>query len=374
MKRRPQDILFPKQYFGTLVKQLKPIPAYFYHQIEAQEFALICELLMRRGFRTVTFGDILDNSLIDSPALLLTMDDGWSSVWSVAFPLARRYGVRFTLFVAPQMIEDSQECRSTLDDGVDPDSLIARDLGSRCMLTWGEVRAMHESGLVEVQSHSLHHGVVFTSPHLSGFSTPDKPFSLPGNVPLVSRLKGKDVPEWHPCLGTPIYPLAPALAAPRRFIENESFKEQCIALIQQNGGADFFMTEGWQDILQKTLTRLETGVWESEDERRDRYRQDLLQAKLCIEERLPGAYVRAFAPPWGAMHTDIPAIAQETGHKVLVLTYPLPSFIKESPLTCYPRLKGDAIWMLLEGPIHGSISWWKAHKRALARKMAGANP
>ncbi|MDY7023933.1 MAG: polysaccharide deacetylase family protein, partial [Cyanobacteriota bacterium] len=128
--------IFPKRYFQRHVQNFEPVPAYFYHQIEASEFEQICKLIIQRNFQALTINQLLDHSFDPkAPALLLTMDDGWSSVWSIAFPLARKYGIRLTLFLVPDLIEDSSECRSTLDDSIDPAILSQRDLSDRAMLT-----------------------------------------------------------------------------------------------------------------------------------------------------------------------------------------------------------------------------------------------
>ncbi len=368
--------LFPQRYFQHHVHTVEPIPAYFYHQIDAFEFEKICQLIVKRGFQTLTFNQLLDKNVhSNTPAVLLTMDDGWSSVWSIAFPLARRYGIRFTLFLVPEAIEDSSECRSTLDDGIDAAILSQRDLSDRSMLTWAEVQAMHESGWVEIQSHSLNHAVVFTSASPCEFSTPTSSFPRVDRVPITSRITGQDVAEWKPPLGTPLYPLAPALVAPQRLIENEKAREKCIALVKENGGEQFFQTEGWQQLLQQMIDQVGgRDQWEAEEERRDRYHNDLLQAKSKIENRLSGLQVRAFAPPWGAMHSDLFAIVQDTGHEVLVLADPLPELNEQSDLPIYPRLKGNAIWILLQGPILGTIAWFKANQRSKERLANGAIP
>lgn len=373
-KRWPQDFLFPNRYFCAQVQGLPPVPTYFYHQVEADEFALTCEQIVSCGFRTLTIGDLLDGAARCDHEVLVTFDDGWSSVWSIAFPLAWRHGIRFTLFLVPQAVEESEECRTTLEDVADPAQLNARDLGPRRMLTWGEVRAMHESGLVEIQSHSSHHGVVFTSNEIVGFCTPDGPFPLPGKAPLISRFNGRDIAEVDPALGTPLYQWAPALAGPRRFIEDSRSREQCTTFVRDGGGAEFFRTEGWKDALHHAANKWRGGVWENEDERLERYHNDLLQAKRSIEERLPGARVRAISPPWAVMHVDLPAIARDTGHEVIVLGYPFQSSGKKNPLPLYPRLYGDAIWTLLQGPIRGGVNWLRARRHAIARKADGFNP
>jgi peptidoglycan/xylan/chitin deacetylase (PgdA/CDA1 family) len=373
LKRHPQDFIFPRRYFRRRVKGISTTPAYFFHQLEVSEFQSICKQLVSSGIRTATFGELLDGQIIDGPAVLITLDDWWSSTWSIAFPLARKFGLRFTLFVSPSAIQDTDECRTTLDDGVNQALLESRDSSSNGALTWGEIRVMDKSGIFDVQSHSLHHGVVFSSDILCGFVTPEGPFPLPSMTPLISNIQGADVIELSPPLGTPLYKWGPALSAQQRFIENYEVRVKCIQFVEQNGGPLFFNQEGWKDTLLDLIDHMEKGHWESQEERHQRYRRDLLQSKMLIEKQLTGASVRALAPPWAVMHPDLPQIAKEIGYEIIVLGYPF-HHSKGSPLPIYPRLFGDAIWNLIDMPILGSIKWLRARHRNISRRKKGAIP
>jgi len=64
----------------------------------------------------------------------ITVDDGHGSVYTQLFPIVRRMGFPVTLFIYPSIISN------------DPDAL-----------TWGQLREMRGSGLVDVQSHTYWH-------------------------------------------------------------------------------------------------------------------------------------------------------------------------------------------------------------------------
>lgn len=374
IKRSPSDFLFPRRYFGVRVKGFQPIPAYFYHQAEVEEIAKVCEQIARKRIRTLTFEDILDGHPVDEKAVLLTVDDWWSSTWSIIFPLARKYGLRFTLFLSPESVEDTDECRPTLDDGVDPEELVARDLGPRFALTWGEVRKMHQSGIVDVQSHSLNHGVVFASDRFREFSTTAGPFPIAGAVPLVTRVDGGDVAQRRPELGTPLYEWGPALATSRRFIADPIVNENCIRVVRENGGKEFFLQNGWKERLSATLGKSGAGNWESDEQRQARFRTDLLSSKLEIEGQLIGSKVRVFAPPWGAFHRDLPTMAHDIGYQLLVTAYPSPRRSTGSPIPLYPRLFGEAIWTFMQGPLRGGVNCLAMRRRHIERARQGAIP
>jgi hypothetical protein len=232
---------------------------------------------------------------------------------------------------------------------------------------------MYESGLVDVQSHSLHHGLIFASDRPVDFCTHESRFSVDKVSPLLTHVNNKDLLEWKLPIGTPLFPMRPALASSWRYLENYNAREKCIAFVEQNGGSEFFSIDGWKGALQSVyLNSKGVDGWETESGRQNRYRNDLLSGKQIIEERLHGAKVCAVALPWGAMHQEIPNIARDTGHELCVMAYPFPNQYWNSPVPLYPRLFGDSIWTLIHGPLRGGYGFWKARKRNMIRRVSGA--
>lgn len=361
-RKLPQDFLFPRAYFRAQARGVAPVPAYFFHQVEPDGFEAMCAALSAKGIRTLTFSELLDGRDPGADAVLLTFDDGWSSVWSMALPIARRHGVRLTLFATPETMESSPERRPGLDDGIQPDQLVARDRGERSLLTWGELRGLHESGVVEIQSHSSHHGVVFTADRLTGCTGDDTPNWQSGNIPVLSRRAGIDVPVLRPPPGTPLAEVGPALVAERRFIIDEAFESDCIAR-HADGHAKAAMPG---DPL--------PGRWESEAERDERFFDDLSRSRQRLEEELPGCRARVLAPPWARMHPRLAPIACEAGYEVLALGYPAQDGELSTALPTTPRLYGEGIWTLIHGPLLGTPRWLATRRLNLARRAAGAIP
>ena len=353
-------------------------------KIDAADFESVCRRIVAQRVQSLWFTDLLSRARVPQRGVLLTLDDGWSSTWSVIVPLSRRYGLRWTLFLAPQCVEDSDEIRTTLDTGATAAELIQRDLSSRGRLTWGEVRALHASGVVQIQSHSSSHGVVFTGEGVTGFVRPADPiassggdarrFPLNGLAPLIRRTREGDRPDFDPPLGTPLHTWGPALAAPRRRLESIGAAEACQSLVHNNGGASFFALPEWEAQLRQTVAAYASGEWESDDERRRRYREDLLRSREMIATHVPGADATVLAPPWAEMHADLPAIAKDVGFQLIVMGYPYRRRQFESPVPVYPRLFGDALWTHVDGPLLGGYRWMQARRHALRRRRGGAVP
>ena len=371
--RQPQHFLFPRRFFASSVRGLPPVPAYMLHQVDVAQFEALCATLAQRRIRCITFPELLAGHA-DENCILLTFDDGWSSVWSAALPIARRHGARFTVFLPPQCVEESPGVRSTLDTGASPEEITARDFGPGARMTWGEVLALQASGAVDIQSHSTHHGVVFRSATLTGFATPDGPFPIDGLVPLVQRTETADEVSFHPAPGTPLYEWGPALTVQRRFLEPAEVRAKCVQLVRE-GGTQFFTHADWEQPLRAIV---DAGAaereWETSEARRERLRLDLAGSRRMFEERVPGARVTVLAPPWAEIDATLPDIARDAGYQLLVLGYPFHVAHLNSSLPLYPRLFGDASWVCALGTMRGAPKWLHARNRALERRRAGAIP
>lgn len=367
--RNPSHFLFPHRFFAQTVRGLPPVPAYMLHQVDVPQFEALCASLAERHIRSITFPELLAG-YGDSSSILLTFDDGWSSVWSAAAPIASRYGVKFTLFLAPQCVEESLEIRTTLSTGASPEEIVPRDLGGRARLTWGEVLALQMTGFVDIQSHSSHHGVVFKSSRLKGFVTPTGPFPLNGLAPLIQRDAGSDSVQFRPTPGTPLYEWGPALTVGKRFIESAEIRAKCTLLARER---DFFKRNNWQSLL-RAVAHETPEQWESVDERHARLRADLRGSRQTIEARVPGSHVNVLAPPWAEIDPMLADVAREVGYELIVLGYPFHVAHLRGGLPLYPRLFGDASWVSALGTLRGAPRWWQARTRALERRRSGAIP
>ena len=368
-ERLPHHFLFPHRFFANTVRGLAPVPAYMLHQVDVPQFEALCASLAERRVRTITFPELLAGGG-DGNCILLTFDDGWSSVWSAAAPIASRYGVRFTLFLAPQCVEESLEIRSTLDTGASPDEVAPRDLGHRARLTWGEVIALQTTGLVDIQSHSSHHGVVFKSSRPKGFVTPSGPFPLNGLAPLIQHDVAGDSVQFQPAPGTPLYEWGPALTVGRRFLESPEIRAKCTLLARER---NFFKRDNWQSLL-TAIAHHAPENWESSEQRHERLRADLEGSRKLIETRVPGTRVTVLAPPWADIDPMLAQVAREAGYELVVLGYPFHVAHLESAPPMYPRLFGDASWIPALGTLRGAPRWWEARTRALERRRTGAIP
>jgi peptidoglycan/xylan/chitin deacetylase (PgdA/CDA1 family) len=265
-----------------------------------------------------------------SPALpdrsiVLTFDDGMASVWTSAFPLLRKHGFRATVFLIPGKIRQGGEPRPTLEDvwagRARAEDIGDADRGSEPLATWREIETMSAAGVIEFESHTLHHGLVFTGPRLTGFVTPEAlrryhPFEFSFAHLFEDSNVGGVTP---PPLGTPIYASAPRCAAERRFLDDPRLREACIGFVESHGGEAFFLGDGWRSELPRFVDtwRAQHGIGEHYETPEERHRallRELRISKEMIEDRL-GRPVRQLCYPWGLGSELASRLSREVGYQ-----------------------------------------------------------
>ena len=98
---------------------------------------------------------ILDSGkALPAKPIIISMDDGYQNIYINAFPIAKKYGFKFTVFLITGLIGDNEATRriNEFDAGV-------YGIPARQMLIWPEIQAMSKSGM-EFQSHTWGHEIV----------------------------------------------------------------------------------------------------------------------------------------------------------------------------------------------------------------------
>ena len=143
------------------------IPVFSYHLVHAATFEADLAFLRDNGYRTLSareFVAALGGELRVPPrSVLLSFDDGPANFHAVALPLLRRYAARAVAFVAPGLHADEDTAPA----------------GDRPM-SWQELREVHDSGLVELQSHTLESRYVPAWP---------RPAALAGCLPRIEQAR-----------------------------------------------------------------------------------------------------------------------------------------------------------------------------------------
>ncbi len=193
------------------------IPVFTFHSLEPESFERKMRYLRDAGYQAIGMPAYLDALLgnLDAPAksVLVTIDDGRATTWTVGYPILKRLGMRATAFLVTSAVQDSDEVSKTIDDvgSADRGALVARDgSGDRPFVTWGEVRAMRE--VIDIESHTHLHARIALGPQTSGVRTEAMQSGYGAfDCPFVSingrSVRGGDVPQ-----GTPLPVSAPRLS------------------------------------------------------------------------------------------------------------------------------------------------------------------
>jgi polysaccharide deacetylase len=309
---------YPAFLFGGSLSGV--LPVFHFHEVTREWLSPRLQYLAENGYRTVTCDEIarlVVNGVDPGPrAVALTFDDAWASVWTVAAPLLREYSLTAILFAIPDRVPEA--------DTIRPSACAIGATGHESgplFVTWPELRALHTSGIVDVQSHTRSHAMIFSDDTLTGFVTPDY-----AGEPLLARpLASVDdalrfvEPD---ALGTPLYQRRSRMSDARRFVADERVGDRCRDYVRQHGGAAFFGRATWRQELRE-IAADSPGAFETETAQASAILAELALGRALLNERLGTTSVRHVALPWGIAGERTRRAVAETGHETAFAERPL---------------------------------------------------
>jgi peptidoglycan/xylan/chitin deacetylase (PgdA/CDA1 family) len=301
-----------------------PVPVFVFHEVAPARFEAQLHFLRANGYRTLNADELADALQRGGPAdgaVALTFDDATWTFWAFAFPLLRRYGFRAILFAISGLVPDDPTRYPNLDD-VWAGCCALSELQARATLqplcTWQELAVMHESGLVDIQSHSLTHARVAVSPRVIDFLRPDFDTYFFGNVNIpISARDDPERPERRLRLGAPVFQSASRLTCRRRYREDPGLVDALTRHVDAHGGAAVFAAPNWRRQLRRELATWpedRRGAFETAPETEAAVRLEFTQSKRLLENRL-GKPVRHFCYPWFEGSARADQLAAEAGYR-----------------------------------------------------------
>ena len=137
------------------------VPVFCYHVVDAPSFEADLDFLADNGYTTLDADSLLahmeGSSNVPERSVVLTFDDGAENLYKVVWPALCRRGMQGVAFIATRFHPDGNEA-------VGPQGLPC---------SWSQIRRMHESGVLDFQSHTHEHRYVVRWPEhieLSGAS------------------------------------------------------------------------------------------------------------------------------------------------------------------------------------------------------------
>ncbi len=306
---------YPPFLFGLGLGRL--LPAFHFHETTVEALEPAFRYLAENGYRAIGTDElsafVRRGAALPPRAVLLAFDDALASLWLVAAPLLRRYGLRAVTYAIPGRIVDAPAVRPTIDDG--PVDAVAADSAAQPFATWPELRALVASGEVEVQSHTWSHSMIYCSDRPGSVVTPATAAEHVLNQP---RLNVDDPPAFlDPArLGFPIYDRRSRMSDARRFLPDLEACARVEAFVRDRGGRAFFERPDWMGDLGPVLANI-GGRWETPEERTRAIEHELVAARDALEARL-GTRVRHVCLPWGVTGTLTQSLLPRLGFETAV--------------------------------------------------------
>ncbi|KAA3647820.1 MAG: hypothetical protein DWQ07_02215 [Chloroflexi bacterium] len=334
--RHLSTVRYPNFVYEAVGENELGIPVFTYHSIAdpntpdsvtVEEFENHVRYLAENGYTTIVaedlYGYLAFRKSIPKKSVVITFDDGRATQWTIAYPILKKYGLKAVYFIVPGLIQEA-EARPNLENlwaGEDNigEELVNADIGTQPMVSWEEVKIMHRSGVIDFQSHTMDHTLIFHDKKIEDFVHPDFNFGYHGfGMPLLKNGED-DYLHSRPAWGAPIYRNRPRMYSARRFFDDENLRKACVTHVEQNGGSLFFQRNAWRDELFDLVENYRRSAtlneyYETQPEQLQAYQDNLVRSKSMIEERLPGHSVRHLCYPWHRYSVTASSLATAAGY------------------------------------------------------------
>jgi peptidoglycan/xylan/chitin deacetylase (PgdA/CDA1 family) len=307
------------------------VPAFIYHKVDKNCFDKQLGFLQKNEYQSLHLKDfdemIVSNKPYPEKAIFLTFDDGLENLYSVVFPLLLKYNLKAVIFISPAWI------------------------GKKDMMNWEQIKEMHESGIVDFQSHSYSHQRIPVSSKIIDFFNPKYRYYRDWQLPFWNgdSLKNKiELPLW----GTPIYQNESCLSDKRKYLYDPELVSHCTDFIKNRLGANFIKNPFWRKKINKYVNHYFVNnnlepVYESQQDQKKRIRQEIELSKEIIEKKLMGKKVVSFSYPYNERSIIADQILKEAGYRYIFggLNKCL-CYDSDNKLKFFRRVTGDFIMRL----------------------------
>lgn len=358
------------------------VPVFVFHEVEPESLERQFVYLRSNGYSTMTADELEEaarGGRGNGREIALTFDDGTWTFWTYAFPLLKKYGFRAILFAIPGIIREDPTWYPNLDDvwngRCNRDELYKRGT-IQPLCTWRELTIMNESGIVDIQSHSLTHVRVPIAPRLVDFLHPGfRTYICNFNVPL-SILDDPECARRDPGLGAPLFESAPRLTCRLRFREAGELVQRLTGYVAKHGGVEFFNRSGWRKELTtvfRSWSIKALGNFETPEDMEAAVTIELAKSKKILEERL-NKQVLHFAYPWHAGSSMADRLAAQVGYRTVHYgpDIPIRNRRHQRRLARVRRISKEYLFRLTGNGRLSIWSIWKDRARRFVTGMKGS--
>jgi peptidoglycan/xylan/chitin deacetylase (PgdA/CDA1 family) len=148
--------LHPLNASAVYADGYQTVPILAYHQFTRRKPSSLMEMtddsfqrqmdyLKTNGYRVITLSELEGFLNAERPipkrSVVITIDDGYRSVYDIAYPILKANGFSATLFVYTDFV------------------------GAGLALNWNQIKEMNDSGVIDIQSHSKSHTSLSRAPN-----------------------------------------------------------------------------------------------------------------------------------------------------------------------------------------------------------------
>jgi hypothetical protein len=317
-----------------------------YHYLESIRFERDLRFLKANGYRTLNGDEFLERLESNSNSLkevLLTFDDGQRSLWHTAYPLLREYGMRGVAFVIVSRVTDKPKSKLLWPTEEQQRSEFQQMNNAAEQCSWDELLEMQNSGVLDIQSHSFHHALVYSTDRIYDFVNPSylaKYDALRTNF-LVQE-NNQCFVLGRESFGAPIYGHYPLLLSNVWYHDDPAIREECIEYARSMGDG-FIGQPGWKKKMlryYRSINRfgqLHKGSFQRQ--LGPVIREDLAVSRRILEQKL-SRKIEHLCLPFGVAGKQAVDIATEEGYKVIYSVKPLSDVHPRSSFLMH-RYNGD---------------------------------
>lgn len=299
-----------------------------YLTVDWKHFEKFCEYLKKSKIETLSLEEWYSrgSNLITETSkkeIVLTFDDGYLDNWVFAYPILKKFGLKGTIFINPEFIDPGTNVRLNLDD-CRANKADINKLEFLGFMNWPEIKEVDDSGILDVQSHSMSHNFYFKSSKIIDYYSGQKEYDWlawyyePDQKPFYITENQKELVPY----GTPIFEFGRALGL-RRYFPSESTVEYAIDYYSRSGkkieGRGDFKPQYLDACNQFVNNSDNKGRFESDFELEKRYRYELFEGKRILEENLKKK-VEFLCWPGGGYNELSVKLSIEAGYKASTLS------------------------------------------------------
>ncbi len=360
--------LYPEFVYSDKLKKIKDqIPIFVFHTISPNIFEEQLKYILKNNYNTLSINEyyniIIGKSRFKENSILLTCDDGRLSFWQYAFPLLKKYNLKATLFIIPGITEESKNLRKNLENvwkkEISNSSLLQINQDDRLFCNWKELKNMYDSNLIDIESHTLMHKVVFTDTKVIGFVNAKTHSSIFATYQELDNISINFNPEQY--YGFPIYEHEPFLKGNRNyFVHQKVIDASCLSKNKNEESSKIRIQElSKKNNKLKTFEEVETEIL-----------NDLSESRNIIKKKINSRAGDHLCLPWTIGTEKTIELSKKVGYKAVywgVRKDKRINSINDNPYySC--RIKNDFIYRL---PGRGRKSLFKIYINKILRRFSG---